>query len=143
MMSDQLKQHFGDKVYRTIIPRNVRLAEAPSFGAPAMHYDKSSVGPRPIWPWLARSCAARNRSPSRSPQIERAYDAEETWAGQGLDALLSTSTAARQKQVMSDQRTRTGHGPDQSGELRKLPVEWLQSGKYQPRKDMSQDALEG
>ena len=43
-VSDQLKQHFGDKVYRTIIPRNVRLAEAPSFGAPAMHYDKSSVG---------------------------------------------------------------------------------------------------
>jgi chromosome partitioning protein len=64
-VSDQLKQHFGDKVYRTIIPRNVRLAEAPSFGAPAMHYDKSSVGPRPIWPWLARSCAARSRSPSR------------------------------------------------------------------------------
>ena len=43
-VSDQLKQHFGDRVYRTIIPRNVRLAEAPSFGAPAMHYDKSSVG---------------------------------------------------------------------------------------------------
>ncbi|WP_409421427.1 ParA family protein [Pseudaeromonas sp. ZJS20] len=43
-VSDQLKQHFGDKVYRTIIPRNVRLAEAPSFGAPAMYYDKSSLG---------------------------------------------------------------------------------------------------
>jgi len=43
-VSDQLKQHFGDKVYRTVIPRNVRLAEAPSFGAPAMYYDKSSAG---------------------------------------------------------------------------------------------------
>ncbi|MFC3913046.1 ParA family protein [Pseudaeromonas sharmana] len=43
-VSDQLKQHFGDKVYRTVIPRNVRLAEAPSFGTPAMYYDKSSVG---------------------------------------------------------------------------------------------------
>lgn len=43
-VSDQLKQHFGDKVYRTVIPRNVRLAEAPSFGAPAMYYDKSSNG---------------------------------------------------------------------------------------------------
>ncbi len=43
-VSDQLKQHFGSKVYRTVIPRNVRLAEAPSFGAPAMYYDKSSNG---------------------------------------------------------------------------------------------------
>lgn len=43
-VSEQLKRHFGDKVYRTVIPRNVRLAEAPSFGAPAMYYDKSSTG---------------------------------------------------------------------------------------------------
>ena len=43
-VSDQLKQHFGDKVYRTVIPRNVRLAEAPSFGSPAMYYDKTSLG---------------------------------------------------------------------------------------------------
>ena len=62
--------------------------------------------------------------------------------GKGLDALLSTSTAARQKQVMSDQRTEPAMATTNQGELRKLPVEWLQSGKYQPRKDMSQDALE-
>ncbi|MFM5018458.1 ParB/RepB/Spo0J family partition protein [Aeromonas veronii] len=62
--------------------------------------------------------------------------------GKGLDALLSTSTAARQKQVMSDQRTEEAMASTNQGELRKLPVEWLQSGKYQPRKDMSQDALE-
>ena len=62
--------------------------------------------------------------------------------GKGLDALLSTSTAARQKQVMSDQRTEQAMAPTNQGELRKLPVEWLQSGKYQPRKDMSQEALE-
>ncbi|WP_447751287.1 ParB/RepB/Spo0J family partition protein [Aeromonas veronii] len=62
--------------------------------------------------------------------------------GKGLDALLSTSTAARQKQVMSDQRTEEAMAPTNQGELRKLPLEWLQSGKYQPRKDMSQDALE-
>jgi len=43
-VSEQLKRHFGDKVYRTVIPRNVRLAEAPSFGAPAMYYDKSATG---------------------------------------------------------------------------------------------------
>jgi chromosome partitioning protein len=43
-VSDQLLQHFGDKVYRTIIPRNVRLAEAPSFGAPILKYDSTSRG---------------------------------------------------------------------------------------------------
>ena len=43
-VSEQLLAHFGDKVYRTIIPRNVRLAEAPSHGLPALMYDKSSTG---------------------------------------------------------------------------------------------------
>lgn len=62
--------------------------------------------------------------------------------GKGLDALLSTSTAARQKQVMSDHRTEQAMAPTNQGELRKLPLEWLHSGKYQPRKDMSQEALE-
>jgi chromosome partitioning protein len=40
----QLISHFGEKVFRTIIPRNVRLAEAPSFGVPAMLHDKESRG---------------------------------------------------------------------------------------------------
>lgn len=43
-VSRQLLDHFGDKVYRTVIPRNVRLAEAPSHGLPALIYDKSSTG---------------------------------------------------------------------------------------------------
>ncbi len=43
-VSAQLIQHFGDKVYRTCIPRNVRLAEAPSFGQPVIIYDKHSKG---------------------------------------------------------------------------------------------------
>jgi chromosome partitioning protein len=45
-VSAQLHEHFGDKVYRTVIPRNVRLAEAPSHGVPAMYYDKYSRGSR-------------------------------------------------------------------------------------------------
>lgn len=43
-VSDQLLEHFGDRVYRTIVPRNVRLAEAPSHGLPVIHYDKTSRG---------------------------------------------------------------------------------------------------
>ena len=40
----QLIMHFGDKVFRTIIPRNVRLGEAPSHGLPAVLYDSKSRG---------------------------------------------------------------------------------------------------
>ena len=43
-VSAQLISHFGDKVYKTIIPRNIRLAEAPSYGLPVLSYDKSSKG---------------------------------------------------------------------------------------------------
>jgi chromosome partitioning protein len=43
-VSDQLQEHFGNKVYRTVIPRNVRLAEAPSFGVPVLYHDKLSKG---------------------------------------------------------------------------------------------------
>jgi len=43
-VSEQLKRHFGDKVYRTVIPRNVRLAEAPSYGTPVLYHDKASKG---------------------------------------------------------------------------------------------------
>jgi len=43
-VSAQLINHFGDKVYGTVIPRNIRLAEAPSYGIPALCYDKTSRG---------------------------------------------------------------------------------------------------
>jgi chromosome partitioning protein len=43
-VSQQLEAHFGDKVYRTVVPRNVRLAEAPSYGVPAVLWDATSKG---------------------------------------------------------------------------------------------------
>jgi chromosome partitioning protein len=43
-VSDQLQQHFGNKVYQTVIPRNIRLAEAPGFGVPVLFHDKTSKG---------------------------------------------------------------------------------------------------
>ncbi|MBV1790381.1 ParA family protein [Marinobacterium sp. D7] len=43
-VSDHLVEYFGARVYRTVIPRNVRLAEAPSHGMPALQYDKNSRG---------------------------------------------------------------------------------------------------
>jgi len=43
-VSDQLKDHFGDKVFGAVIPRNVRLAEAPSYGLPGVVFDPSAKG---------------------------------------------------------------------------------------------------
>jgi len=43
-VTDELRHHFGDKLYSTVIPRNVRLAEAPSHGLPVLYYDKQSKG---------------------------------------------------------------------------------------------------
>ena len=43
-VSAELEKHFGDKIYRTVIPRNIRLAEAPSHGIPVLHLDKNSKG---------------------------------------------------------------------------------------------------
>ena len=43
-VSAQLEQHFGDKVFKTLVPRNIRLAEAPSYGTPAVVWDRGSKG---------------------------------------------------------------------------------------------------
>ena len=61
-VSAQLSAHFGDKVYRTVIPRNVRLAEAPSFGLSAIHHDKSSRGAQ-AYLQLAEEVVRRDAGP--------------------------------------------------------------------------------
>ena len=43
-VSDQLKDHFKDKVFNAVIPRNVRLAEAPSYGLPGVVFDRLAKG---------------------------------------------------------------------------------------------------
>ncbi len=64
--------------------------------------------------------------------------------GKGLEALLGTSQVARQKQIFSDIQADAAQNrvDNQTGELQTLPVTWLRPGKYQPRRDMSQEALE-
>ena len=66
-VSAQLQEHFGDKVYRTIIPRNVRLAEAPSHGMPVLHYDKGSRGAA-AYLALAGEYLRRQASSTATPQ---------------------------------------------------------------------------
>lgn len=70
-VSDQLQQHFGDKVYRTVIPRNVRLAEAPSFGIPALYHDKLSKGTQA---YLALAGEMLNRDASSLAPVEQDHE---------------------------------------------------------------------
>ena len=60
-VSDQLKSHFGDKVFNTLIPRNVRLAEAPSYGLPGVVFDPASRGAQ-AYQEFARELVERVRS---------------------------------------------------------------------------------
>ncbi len=68
-VSRQLLAHFGDKVYRTIVPRNVRLAEAPSHGMPVISYDRSSKGARA---YLALAGEMLRREEAEAKQVETA-----------------------------------------------------------------------
>ena len=61
-VSDQLQAHFGSKVYATVIPRNVRLAEAPSYGAPAVNFDSGCKGSQ-AYIALAGEILSRNAAP--------------------------------------------------------------------------------
>ena len=63
-VSEQLESHFSDKVFNTIIPRNIRLAEAPSHGIPILHYDRNSSGAK-AYLALAGEVLRRNAGGSR------------------------------------------------------------------------------
>lgn len=77
-VSKQLVEYFGDKVYRTVVPRNVRLAEAPSYGLPVLYYDKHSRGAKA---YLALA-----------GEINRRYDSEP----QALQAMGTNVTGEEQ-----------------------------------------------
>ena len=62
-VSEQLKAHFGEKVFNTVIPRNVRLAEAPSYGQPGVVFDPTSRG-AVAFIEFAREMVAREKSPA-------------------------------------------------------------------------------
>ena len=62
-VSDQLKSHFGDKVFNTVIPRNVRLAEAPSYGLPGVVFDPSSKGAQAFMAFAAEMVERIGKTP--------------------------------------------------------------------------------
>jgi len=70
-VSSQLSQFFGDRVYRTCVPRNVRLAEAPSFGKPVLSYDRQSKGAL-AYIALAGEVIRRNEVANSAPKLATA-----------------------------------------------------------------------
>lgn len=73
-VSSQLIEHFGNKVFQTVIPRNVRLAEAPSYGLPVLLYDKGSKGASS---YMALAAEVLRRHASSEPEALVEHEAEE------------------------------------------------------------------
>ncbi|NUZ04348.1 ParA family protein [Piscinibacter koreensis] len=65
-VSEQLKAHFGDKVFDTVIPRNVRLAEAPSYGVPGVVFDPASKGAQAFVEFAREMVERLDRMPARA-----------------------------------------------------------------------------
>jgi chromosome partitioning protein len=66
------REYFGPKVFQTIVPRNIRLAEAPSFGKPIILYDIASVGAQSYMS-VAREIVQRHAAPEPVPALEHAH----------------------------------------------------------------------
>ena len=81
-MSEQLIAHFGERVYKTVIPRNVRLAEAPSHGLPILLYDKNSRGAAA---YLALAGEILKQQPKTKQQVEANM---KTQTQRALDAAM-------------------------------------------------------
>lgn len=72
-VADDVRSYFGDKVYKTVIPRNVRLSEAPSFGLPAIVYDMKCPGAR-AYISLASEVLKREKKLRNAPPTENTGD---------------------------------------------------------------------
>ncbi|NVK40822.1 MAG: ParA family protein [Oceanospirillaceae bacterium] len=102
-VSSHLVEYFGDKVYRTVIPRNVRLAEAPSHGLPALLYDKSSRGAL-AYLALAGELIRKSADAGKHPADENSAhtgDADDDVA-QGPEAVAGDSNEASKKSADVD-----------------------------------------
>ena len=105
-LSDQVvqevKAHFGDKVCRTIVPRTVRLSEAPSFGQPITAFDPTSRAPSPTGSWPRRSAVARRSG-----------------LGKGLGALIPSEVTTADQEATACSKCRTAQiGPTPTSRAR-------------------------
>ncbi|HEX3845569.1 MAG TPA: ParA family protein [Steroidobacteraceae bacterium] len=93
-VSAQLLMHFGDKVFRTVIPRNVRLAEAPSFGRPVLFHDKESRGALAYLALAGEMIRREEEEARQAPGMPaEGHDAAEQPAEAGTDLPGTTDPA--------------------------------------------------
>ena len=120
------RSHFGDKLYRTVIPRNIRLAEAPSHGVPALKLEPQIEGRARVSRARRRDAAARwKRATRRRQRVPTSAESTEhtmirpKGLGRGLDALLAgTDDAAPSSGCAADDRDRPHCGPASTSRAR-------------------------
>ncbi|GAB5453054.1 MAG: ParA family protein [Halioglobus sp.] len=90
-VSAQLHEHFAGQVYRTVVPRNIRLAEAPSHGLPVIHYDRNSRGAKAYMALAGEIIRREEKAASVAEFVA------EPVAGEGDDAGVTWYTAAQRE----------------------------------------------
>ena len=134
---EDVRKVMGDKVYATMIPRNVRLSEAPSYGRPAILYDFKCAGSQ-AYIKLAQEVIERERQLRLAAAIDRvaqregmamADDASKRRLGRGLAALMGDAVP---ESVAVDQVRQT----------RRLPIEQIAPNPQNPRGTFSEEALD-
>ena len=131
----QLLEHFGDKVFRTVVPRNVRLAEAPSFGRPALLHDKDSRGALAYLALAGEMLRRDDVAAGGSADMNQ----KKPTLGRGLADLLGQARPAARA---AGRRGGRGAARPPDEQLARLPLDLLQRGRYQPRSDMRADTLD-
>lgn len=107
-VSGQLIQHFGDQVFRTVVPRNVRLAEAPSHGISIMQYDKTSRGALAYLALAGEILRQRSRQEKTAPSVEVADSSSNNKSDAPVEQSQVGVDTATVKQVSSDIETADG-----------------------------------
>ena len=118
-VANDAREYFGDKVFTTVIPRNVRLAEAPSFGMPVLAYDVQSIGAK-SYLGAAQELLARRRT---ARTLGGNWMTETKRLGRGLEALSSISRGVPRPGASASSRSRDRPNP------------------FQPRRELDPSAL--
>ncbi len=103
-VADEVRRYFGDKVFETIVKRNVRLSEAPSFGKPAILYEASSKGARNYMA-LAREILEHNEE-----YVDQHHADSNGEAGDSLDPSSSSNSQGTVSGTIDDESTATEEG---------------------------------
>ncbi len=131
-VSSEVRNHFGDRVYDTPIPRNVRLSEAPSFGKPILLYDVASKGAKSYME-AAREFLTRHTRASRRGNTRMSSGGKRQALGRGLAALIPNASESTSE---VSARTLAGSG------LRTLDIESIHPSSKQPRKHFDDGRLD-